>query len=120
MIEGNCPQCGEPIHPGADQAKFNRNLGVHLRARHGIKGTTSERYEASKRGSERAQRHKQTPEERKAYMKRYREMKKKGVSSLKHVQTSDTNMPNVVPAACTSCPNCGTRFYMAIPGQQDA
>lgn len=48
MITGKCDVCGDDILPAANQAQFNRNLGLHKKVKHKIAGQSSFRTKRAK------------------------------------------------------------------------
>jgi hypothetical protein len=95
-----CDICGESVAPATSQQALNRNMGVHKRAKHAVKGLFS-----GNRGNTKLEQDRKRERQRQ-YQKRYRIMKKnrKAVVEPNHL---------VEPCRLESCPSCGCRFYIA-------
>lgn len=118
MIKGKCgvAGCQADIKPAADRVAFARNLGLHKRIAHGIKGPTGrERYyiqfkgmtleqaraEVARRDSKNGAPTKAV-QDRRAYQAQWRK------NHPKHRKQPNSD---AVSAKLSECPCCGSRFY---------
>lgn len=133
MVTGKCPECQQEIVPGKDQAQFNRNLGLHRRAKHGYRSPAFYEHRKYERKKKLERLSRSSPEFKarnlrqldEARRKRWREYKQQlrrnGVSPKSHrKQVPPPQLQNqtseAVPCNLASCPVCGSRFFV-VKGQ---
>lgn len=131
MITGKCEICNTQIVPGATQAKFNRNKGLHMRAAHGIAGRHAQRRGRPKldlngasaqnllREMTPAEKRMLSPTERKERLRLKKAQwwaehrsKRAKAKQLFSPEPQPQQSNQAVPCKLSECPCCGTRFYM--------
>lgn len=113
-ITGVCDICNAEIKWATTQAQFNRNMGLHKRMVHDIKGPSSTREGRNKKALERYHAIKDQPDktaQRREYQAEWRRNHKQ-----KKQQTNGVSK-DVLRAYLSECPCCKAVFYYA-KGQQ--
>ncbi len=101
-FKATCDICGEPVRGADTEDQLNRNIGLHKRSKHGIKGRENERYlRELARGMREHQK------------KKRGRPRKNPLPEASEPKPEIRILPTVKPCLLDHCPACNARFYIS-------